>query len=183
MVMDPVEEKIDEAFAAFEREQDAQLLYVGLNEVEEVQRPALPEDRDTCKRGLSLLLTFMAKLEPLIDPNWDRNKVPPFGVPVPIPDVPVYGTGEIDPELIADPEMRARYVQDIKTNHENRIRYNIQFFLRGVEERAVDDFKGFAERCFTGSANNRRELDELLDSATVSDRLKRTLRKAVRWSF
>jgi len=186
VVMYPIEKKIADGFAAFETEQDPQLLYVALNEIEDVQRYAVPEHRDACRRGLSLLLSFMAELEPHIDAKWERKKVPPLGVPLPVPDLPVYGTGEVDPAAIADPAIRARYEQELKTNRENWVRYNVQFQLRGVEERAVDDLKLFAERCFAGSSANRQEYEQLLNTSSLSDRLKKKFRKLGRprlWRF
>lgn len=177
--MHPIEKKIAGHLATFAKEQDPQRLYDALNDIEDIQRHAVAEDRGACRRGLALLLSFMAELERHIDVKWDRNKTPPMGVPPPALDLPVYATGEVDPAAIADPAIRARYEQDLKTNRENRTHYDLQFHLRGVEERTVDDLEQFAERCFAGSSANRQEFDELVDAAALSEGRKKQLRRLV----
>ncbi len=186
IVMDPIEKNISDVFAAFRREDDPDLLYVALNEVEDVQRYAKPEDRNACRRGISLLLIFMAALDQHIDPKWNPKNVPLTRVPPPEPYISTTLDGEIDPAEITDPGLRARYEQQLRTNREEVKRYRIQSQLRSLEERAIDDLKLFAERCFTGSSADRRDFQALLDTASLSDARKRSVRKAVRlrlWPF
>lgn len=184
--MGPINKKIDDVFAAFERERDPELLYSALHEVEDVHRETEPEDRDACKRGLSLLLNFLAALDQEIDPKWNPKEKLVRRVPPPVPDAPDSVNSHVDPATITDPAIRARYERDLKTIREKLQRYNVQFELRGIEERTVDDLKLFAEACFTGSSADRREFEELLDTSSLSDVRRKKFRKLVRpglWPF
>ena len=179
--MDPIEKNISDLFAAFASEENPDLLQVALNEVENVQRYARAEDRDACRRGLSLLLTFVAGLDQHIDPAWDPKKVPLTRVPPPEPYIPTTANGEIDPAEITDPELRARYEQQLRENRDEVKRYHVQHQLRRLAERASDDFKLFGERCFNGSSAEWREFQAFIDSASLTDARRRSIRKAVRW--
>ena len=185
--MDARENRIADLFAGFEREQDTDLLYTALNEVEDVHRDAPAEDREACKHGLWLLLNFMTALDKHIDPKWDPKKVPPRRASPPAGvDLPDTVNSQVDPASISDPVIRAQYEQDLQTTRENRQRYNVQFELRGIEERAIDDLKLFAEACFTGSSAERREFQALVDASSLTDARKKSVRKAARgrlWPF
>jgi hypothetical protein len=178
--MDSIEKRIAEVFAAFETERNPELLYLALHEVEVVQRNAEPENRDACKRVLSLLLTFLAALDQHIDPRWDPQRQPAAGVPPPVPDLPVKVDGELDPAAIADPVIRARYEQELRTNAEDWARYKVQFQLRRVEERAVDDLELLAENCFMGSSADRQEFAELTNASSLGKGRSKKLRKLLR---
>jgi hypothetical protein len=186
IVMDPIDKKIADVFAAFEREQDPELVYGALNEVEDVHRQTQAEDRDACKRGLSLLLNFLTALDKHIDPKWNPKQKPVLPALPPIPDAPDLVNAQVDLDAIKDPDLRARYEQAIKTHREKRQRYRVQLELRYIEERAIDDLKLFAERCFTSSSAERREFEELLQKSSLSEARKKKFRKLVRprpWPF
>lgn len=132
------------------------------------------------KVAVSRRLGFFAALDRSIDPMWDPEDVPVKGVAPPVSHGGVYGSGEIDPATIPDPSVRAEYERALKASKDYEKRYDIQFQLRRIDERAVRFVERLLAERYTDSPADRGELEELLASSSVSDARKKQLRMLVR---
>ena len=138
------------------------------------------------KRTLSLTLDFLATLDEQIDPTWDPKDAPVRRAPPPIPGLVVKPNGEVDPADISDPETRARYEQELRAIRDSLKHRSAQVELRRLVEHATDHLKLFVERCYSGTAADRREFEESLEASSLSDARKKSLQKIVkprRWPF
>lgn len=179
--MDRVEQPIGDAF-----ENDPSHVYRALEELRFAQSHTKTGDDAARKRSLSLSLDFFALIDQQIDPQWNPTQAPVRRAPPPPPGLPVNPAGEVDPEQISDPETRARYKQELQSIKDSFQHYNAQFELHRIDESATERLKLFVNRCYSGSAADRREFEELLDASSLSDARKKSLRKLLRprlWPF
>ena len=114
---------------------------------------------------------------------WDANDVPVKGVPAPLPHGTVYGSGEVDPATIPDPEVRAQYVQALKANKDDYQRYFVQSQLRQIDERAMRFVERLLVDRYTDSLADWQEFEELLAASTLSDARKERLRALLSGSY
>jgi hypothetical protein len=91
----------------------------------------------------------------------------------------VYGSGEVDPETIPDPALRAQYVEDLKANKDENRRFFVQSQLRSIDERAMRFFERLLADRYRDSDADRTEFEELLGAAQLSDARKAQLRALV----
>jgi hypothetical protein len=167
-------------------ENDPSHIHRALEEVKTAQRHTAAEDTAARKRTLSLTLDFLATLDEQIDPKWDPTDAPVRRAPPRVPGTVVKPDGEIDPAEISDPETRARYEQELKAINDRSRHRSAQLELRRLDEHATDRLKLFVERCYTGSAADRREFEESLKASSLSDARKKSLQKLVKprlWPF
>jgi hypothetical protein len=85
----------------------------------------------------------------------------------------VYGSGEVDPATIPDPQARAQYVQALKANKEAHREYFIQAQLRSIDERAML----FTKHLLADARITKAELDDLLAQSSVDESRKQRLRQ------
>jgi len=174
--MDSLEQQVKEKFAEFEATRNPTPVYEALNLIEAAEAPMPIEDVAARKVAVSRRLTFFAALDRNIDPTWDSTNVPVMGVPAPLPHGDVYGSGEVDPETIPDPEVRARYVEALKANKEEHQQYFVQSQLRSIDERALRFFERLLADRYTDSPADQAEFEELLAASSASDARKAQLR-------
>src|SRR5271165_567342 len=134
--MDSIDQRVTEKFAEFEKKRDPSLIYEALDSIEAAESGMPVGDAAARKLAVSRRLHFFAALDRNIDPTWDPKKVPVQGVPPPLSHGMVYGSGEVDPATIPDPEVRAQYVRALKANKDDNQRYFVQLQLRRIDERA-----------------------------------------------
>ena len=177
--MDSLNQQIIEKFREFEKKQDPDLISQLLDSIEasEVNIPA----GDAVARDLAVSrrLHFLAALDRSIDPAWNSKDVPPQGVPPPAQHGMVYSSGQVDPETIPDPEVRAHYVQALKANKDARRRYSVQLELRRIDDRATRFAERFLADRFGNSAQDRQVLEHLLAVSPVNETRKQRLRELV----
>jgi hypothetical protein len=166
---------------AFEREPEPDRARRALDLVDEIERKAEPSDPAARRDALSARLELLAAVDRHLDPDWDPDEKPVRGAPPPPSHQgPVRGSGEVDPETIADPAERAAYVRTLEERRLHAEWWDAQFQLRRLEERALR----FAEHFLTGRygdpAEARRELDEVLSIVPLGDALAARLRSVVR---
>ena len=177
--MDPVDQRVMEKFAEFEKKRDPTLVYEALDSIEAAEVATPVGDAAARKLAVSRRLGFFAELDRNIDPMWDSTDVPVKGVPAPLPHGMVYGSGEVDPATIPDPELRARYAQAVKVNKDENQRYFVQSQLRGIDERAMRFVERLLADRYTNSEGDRQEFEELLAASSVNDMRKERLRALV----
>jgi hypothetical protein len=167
--VDLTDKQVMEKFAAFEERQDPTLVHEALDIVEGVERDVTFADAVARKRALSLRLAFMAALERNIDPNWDSTKVPVKGVTPPPTEGVVYGTGEVDPSTILDPNERAEYERALKASKEYERWYDVQFELRRIDARSIRFMEVWLNQNYQNSETDRREIDQLIETSGLGD--------------
>jgi len=175
--MDSLKQQIIEKFSEFEKTQDADLIHQLLDSIEasEVNIPA--GDEAAQNLAVSRRLHFLAALDRSIDPAWNSKDVPPQGVPAPAHQGMVYSSGEVDPETIPDPEVRAQYVQALKANKDARRRYSVQLELRRIDDRAMRFAERFLADRFGNSQRDHQEFEQLLAASPVNETRKERLRE------
>ena len=174
--MDFTDKQVAEKLATFEKEQDPTLLHESLDLIEAAERGISTGDTAARKQAVSRRLHFFEALDRNIDPTWNPEDIPPHGVPPPLSHGAVYGSGEVDPATIPDPVMRAEYERALKASKENEKRYDVQFQLRRISERAMRFVERFLAEKYSNSQADRQELEELLSGAPISDLRKKQLR-------
>ena len=175
--MDSIDQRMIEKFAEFEKKRDPVSVYEILDSVEAAESAMPAGDAAARKLAVSRRLRFFAALDRNIDPMWNPKDVPPHGVPPP----PgwhgmVYSSGEVDPEKIPDPEVRAQYVQALKANKAAQQRYSVQLQLRRIDERAMRFFERFLSDRYPNTEQDRQEFEELLAVSPVNEIRKERLR-------
>jgi len=177
--MDLIDQQVAENFTEFEKKQDPTLVHEVLDTIEAAERDMPVGDATVCKRAVSRRLRFFAALDRYIDPIWDHKVVPVMGVPPPLLHGMVYGTGEVDPATIPDPEVRAQYVQALKINKDDNHRYFVQLQLRRIDERAMRFVELLLADRYTNSEGGRQEFEALLETSPVNELRKERLRALV----
>ena len=174
--MDSTDKLVEEKFTAFEKDHDPAFVFHALDAVEAAQRGISLGSTAALKRALSLSLSFLAALDRCIDPGWDPEKDPVRGVSPPVSGVMVYPTGEIDPAVIQDPAVRARYEQALKAKKDYLKYYTAQFQLRRIDERAMAGAKRLLAEMHGSSPAGRQALEESFAATSLSDARKGRLR-------
>jgi len=177
--MDLIEQRVTENFNEFEKEQDPTLVHEALDTIEAAERDMPVGDATAFKRAVSRRLRFFVALDRNIDPMWDQKDVPVMGVPPPLSHGIVYGSGEVDPATIPDPEARAQYVQALKVNKDDNHRYFVQLQLRRIDERTMRFVELLLADRYTNSKGGRQEFEELLAASPVNELRKKRLRALV----
>ena len=174
--MDLTDKQVTEKFAAFEKNQDPTLVHEALDLIEATERDIPADDTAARKQALSRRLRFFAALDRNIDPMWDLKNVPVKGAAPPLTHGIVYSSGEVDPSTIPDPAVRAEYERALKASKDYEKWYDVQFQLRGIDERAMLFVERFLAERYTNSEEDRREFDALLAASPVSEARKQRLR-------
>jgi hypothetical protein len=175
-IMDLIDKRVAEKFAAFEKEQEPSLVYEALDTIEAAERDIPLGDATAREQAISRRLRFFAALDRNIDPIWDPKDMPAKGVPPPSSHGAVYGSGEVDPATIPDPEVRAQYEQALKANKEDYQRYFVQLQLRRIDERAMRFVERLLAERYTDSPADWQEFEDLLAASSVDDARKKRLR-------
>jgi hypothetical protein len=175
-VMNLVDERVAEKFAAFEKEQDPTLVHESLDLIEAAERNMSAGDIIARKQALARRLRFFAALNRNIDPMWNPEDKPAQGASPPLLHGAVYGSGEVDPATIPDPAVRAEYERALQASKDNAKRYDVQFQLRRIDERAMRFVERFMAERYSESQTDRQELEELLSAAPINDSRKKQLR-------
>ncbi|KIO49067.1 hypothetical protein [Nitrosospira sp. NpAV] len=174
--MDLIDEKVAEKLVAFEIEQDPALVHESLDMIEAAERDVSIGDITARKQALAQRLRFFAVLDRNIDPMWNPEDKPVKGAAPPRSHGAVYGSGEVDPATIADPAMRAEYERALQASKDYGRRYDVQFQLRRIDERAMRFVERFLAERYSESPTDRQELEELLSAAPINDARKKQLR-------
>ena len=174
--MDSIDQRVTEKFAEFEKKRDPSLIYEALDSIEAAESGMPVGDAAARKLAVSRRLHFFAALDRNIDPTWDPKKVPVQGVPPPLSHGMVYGSGEVDPATIPDPEVRAQYVRALKANKDDNQRYFVQLQLRRIDERAMRFVERLLADRYTNSEGDNQEFEELLAASPVNEMRKERLR-------
>jgi len=174
--MDSIDRRTIEKLAEFEKKRDPTLLYEILDSLEAAEAGIAVGDTTARKRAVARRLRLFAALDRHVDPAWNQKTPPPHGVPPPPAHGIVYGSGEVNPASIPDPEARARYVQALQANKDAQHRYSVQLELRRIDERAMLFFERFVADRYGSSEQDRKELDELLAASPVNEARKEHVR-------
>lgn len=174
--MDLTDKQVTEKFAAFEKNQDPTLVHEALDLIEAAERDVPFDDTAARKQALSRRLRFFAALDRNIDPKWDSKNVPVKGTAPPLTQGIVYSSGEVDPATITDPAVRAEYERALKASKDYEKWYDVQFQLRGIDERAMRFVERLLADRYTNSEKDRQEFEELLSASRINDSRKKRLR-------
>jgi hypothetical protein len=170
------DERLAEKFAAFDGEQDPTRVYEALDLVTAATRDVPVTNVAERNRALRLWLSFLAAVDRRIDRNWAPEDIPADGVAPPPAHGVVYPSGEVDPSTIPDPSARAAYEQALAANRERRRHYSAQIQLRRIEERAMRSVQQLLTEGYTGSARDRRELEDVLATSPAPITVKNRVR-------
>jgi hypothetical protein len=174
--MDPIDERVIEKFAEFEKKRDPTSIYQAFDAINAVESAMTLSDAAARNLAVSRRLRFFAALDREIDPLWDEKNIPPRGVPAPEPHGIVYGSGEVDPAGIPDPDARAQYIQALKANKEAQQQYSVQLQLRRIDERAMLFIGRLLADRYSNSERDRQEFEKLLAASPVTETRKQLLR-------
>src|SRR5262249_23929010 len=177
--MDITDKRVAEKFAAFEKEQDPTLVHEALEMIEAAERRVSAGDTTERKQALSQRLSFFAALDRSIDPMWDPKDIPVKGAAPPLTHGIVYPSGEVDPATIPDLAVRAEYEQALKASKDREKRYDVQFQLRRIDERAMRFVERLLAERHMNSKEDRQELEELLAASPVNEQRKERLRDLI----
>ncbi len=174
--MDDVTRMITDKFAAFAEQQDPARLYEALDILEAAERD-LPRGDTARGSAIESRLAFLAALDAHIDPHWEAARQPIVGVPPPPSHRgPVYPTGQVDPNDIADPAERAEYELALATGKAEARRYDIQAQLRDIDERATRFLALFLAERYSDTRADRQAFEELLSASPLSEERMAALR-------
>ncbi len=174
--MELTDEQMTDKLDEFEQDRDPVRLYEALDLVEAAERNVRTDDVAASRHAVARRLRFLAALDRSIDPTWDPARRPVKGVPPPSDDVVVFPSGEVDPSTIADPAVRAEYERALKANKDERKRYDIQFQLRRIDERAMHFLARFLSERYSGSKRDRQEFEDALSRIPLTEHRKERLR-------
>lgn len=174
--MDIIDKRVAKKLAAFETEQDPTLVHESLDMIEAAERGMSTEDITGRKQALAQRLRFFAVLDRNIDPMWNPEDKPVKGAAPPLSHGAIYGSGEVDPATIADPVVRTEYERALQASKDYEKRYDVQFQLRRINERAMRFVERFLAERYSESQTDRQELEELLSAAPINDSRKKQLR-------
>ena len=152
-----MDDRLKNRFDAFAQQRDPAPIWMALESVE-------------AARDLPLWLQFFAALDGIIDPAFDPTFIPWQPQPPETKGI-VYGTGEVDPETIEDPAVRAEYVRALKASKDYERHYSTQMQLRSIDERALGNFGVFLRDHDVDAAS-------ALAAAPLSESRKQRLREA-----
>jgi len=173
--MDDLDQEIEEKFAAFEKEQDPTRVLEALELIEGAERSVVTWDAATLEKAFTRRLRFSDALDRYIDPSWDADNLPVKGTTPPPTQGIVYGSGEVDPETIDDPEVRAHYVQALKASKDYAKWYDVQFQLRRIDERGMRFLELLLSERSAGAQTNRQIFEEMLAASAMSQTRKERL--------
>jgi len=179
VTIDLTDRQMTEKLAAFEKDQNPTLVYEVLDLIEAAERNVPLGDTASRKQAFSRRLRFFAALDRNIDPKWDSKKVPVKGATPPLTRGIVYPSGEVDPSTIRDPAERAKYERELKASKDYEKRYDVQFQLRQIDERAMRFVERLLAERYTESLADRQEFDHLLAASSVSETRKDRLRALI----
>lgn len=174
--MDLIDQQVEENFAEFEKEQNPTLVHEALETIEAAERDVPAGDMAARKQALTRRLHFFAALDRNTDPQWDSKDVPAKGATPPLTHGIVYPSGEIDPATISDPAVRAEYERALKASKEYEKRYDVQFQLRRIDERAMRFIEQLLADGYTNSKVDRQKFEKLLEASPVNELRKERLR-------
>jgi hypothetical protein len=174
--MNEIENQVTEKFDTFENEHNPTSIYEAMEIIETAQRNISRWDDAERNHALAHWLLFLARLDKLIDPQWDPDQPPVRGTKPPPTQGVVFSSGEVDPETISDPDQRAEYVRLLKKSKEDARLWDIQFQLRRIEERAMYSIETLLTQRFSTSPASRQAGEELLAASTVTDARRQQLR-------
>jgi hypothetical protein len=175
--MDLTDKQVGEKFAAFEKDHDPTLVHEALSLIETAERDMPAHNTAARKQALLRRLRFFAALDRNIDPKWDLKNVPVQGTAPPLTHAMIYPSGEVNPSTIPDPSVRAEYERALKASKDYAKWYDVQFQLRGIDERAMLFVERLLAERYSQSPTDRQELEELLSAESqISDSRKKRLR-------
>lgn len=165
-----------EKVTAFENEQDPTRMYEALDLVEAAERDISTTDKAARNQAVLRWIRLFAALDQYLDSTWNPEKKPVNGVPPPSPHTVVYPSGEVDPETIPDPAVRAEYLRALNAGKEYMKWYDIQYQLRGIDERAMHFVERFLAEQYTDSAADQQTFENLLVASPANEVRKQRLR-------
>jgi len=121
-------------------------------------------------------LRLLAAMEQSLDPKFDPDDVPEVKAIPPLSREGEQLHAMADARAIRDPAARAQHEKILKTNREKAERYRFQTRLRRIEPHIWADVEGYFGRFYTSSRADRKEVDGLLKSVTLSAARKEKLR-------
>jgi len=174
--MNGTAELLAQKLDALEKEQDPELVYQALENIQAFDRDILTWDATARRQAVSHWLRFLITLDRMIDPKWDAAAKPVEGTVPPSMQGIAYTSGQVDPETIPDPDQRARYVQALKASKDYARWYDLQYQLRHIEKRAMLFVEQILAERFPKSRSGRQELEELLAASPATAARKEWLR-------
>jgi len=174
--MDAINQQVTAYFSQFRKAQDPMLALKALETIEAAVRDKPIGDVAAFQQAVARWLNFFKLLDRFIDPNWDSRHAPPMGVPPPRHHGMVRGSGEVDPETIPDPKVRAQYVLDLQANNEAHHHFFTQLQLRRTDERAMRFLKPLLMYGFAGAEGGRQIFEAMLAASPVNAERKKRLR-------
>ena len=177
--MDTTDSRVAQKLGEFEQQQDPTLLHEALDLIEAAERDMPTGDRAKRREALARRLRFIAMLDRSIDPAWDIEKKPMQGAPPPSSHGAVFPSGEVDPATIPDPAERGEYEAALQASKAYAKWYDVQFQLRGIDERAMRFTEHFVGERFGDSPADRQELEELLEESLLAEERRERLRRTL----
>jgi hypothetical protein len=132
------------SFEDYDRTQDSSHVSAALERVAAASYAASAGQLDRMP-VLDAWLWFLIELDRRIEPDWDPADVPPHGVAPPAEHGPVFPSGEVDPDTIADPAERASYVARLQAARAAVAHHTAQAALRQIGRQALPLFADFIE--------------------------------------
>ncbi len=177
--MDDTDARVQESFAAFEKDRDPARVHEALNATVAAQRDLQVGDLAARKREIARWLRFFAALDRQIDRRWDSKILPVRNARLPPEHGIVFPSGKVDPATIPDVAQRARYDRELKENEDYARYYSAQFALRKIDERAMSTAGRLLAYKFTAAPADREEIETLLAESPASDERKERIRRLI----
>lgn len=124
------------------------------------------------QQKLRMWLKIMVSIDHNLDPSFNINDSARMNVS---PPGGAYRAG-IDPKDVKDPAIRAEYEELIRKNKEKRERRHLQNGLRHINEQLMFAVERFVRKHYTSSAEDQKELDQLLRETGISEARKQKLK-------
>jgi len=141
--VNPSYDAVASSFADFDRTLDSAYVSDALDRVAAASSAASSAGQLDRAEVLDSWLGFLAELDRRVEPDWNPEQAPPFGVAPPPGHGPVLPSGEVDPDTIPDPAERASYVARLQAARAAVAHHTAQAALRQVGRQALPLFADF----------------------------------------
>lgn len=162
--MSSIDDRVLQLIDKFVHNDDIGLLRAAIDEIDEIEQPAKPEEEQAKtfrERKLQLLLAVINGIDEKRIPNFDFDDAPALSPPPPPETGLPSGVG---PESVKDPVLRSKFEKEIAANAKKAKVYNFQSDLRQLDELTVGNLREHVEIYYTRRAKELAEAEALIDS-------------------
>jgi hypothetical protein len=146
-----------------------------LEQVDLFAPPSAEQRADARRQTLEAWLSVLARIDAAHDPKFDPDDPPAARVAPPTPPGHrPYATG-IDPQQIADPQVRADYERARAENEQKAERARRHWDLQAIDMEVSQGAKRFIKRFYTSSQADQSELRAAMTQAALGARRQQQL--------